>query len=68
MTATPEVHIHETEIEQVERWRAEALERAGYDARRARTPSRRATTSICTARSSSLERGCPPELALQILL
>ena len=27
-----EVHIQESEVERVERWRTEALEHAGYDA------------------------------------
>ena len=57
----------QTEHEQVERWRAEELERAGYDAG-ARPRSPPASTSTSTARSSSARAGCSPELALQILL
>jgi uncharacterized membrane protein YcaP (DUF421 family) len=56
-----------SEIDRIERWRHEALERAGYDSE----------SSVVLAAShdidlheavSLLERGCTVELALQILL
>jgi hypothetical protein len=62
------VEIHEeTEAERVERWRAEELERAGYDARSA------AELAACTyvdlhGAVALLEHGCSPELALKILI
>jgi hypothetical protein len=64
----PAVHdIVETELERVERWRADELMRAGFD------PS--AAVEIATslevdlhAAIGLLERGCPAELALRILL
>ena len=59
--------IIESELERVERWRAEELERAGYDARSA------AELAACTyvdlrAAIELLDRGCPPELAFRILV
>jgi hypothetical protein len=66
--AAAEVQIlRETEQERVEAWRAEELERAGY--------GRRAAARLATRRDIDLHlavellrRGCPPELALEILL
>ena len=63
-----EVQIRkETELEQIELWRTEKLERAGY--------GRRAASRIATRHDIDLhfaiqllERGCPAELALKILL
>ena len=65
MTAVEE--IVETELERVERWRAEALIRAGYDPAGASDLVARIDIDLHTA-TDLLERGCPPELALQILL
>jgi hypothetical protein len=55
------------EIDDVERWRFDSLERAGYD--------REAATVIALSHDVDLhvavgllERGCPVDLALQILL
>ena len=59
--------VHASEIDQIEQWRHEALERAGYDPE----------SSIVLAASHDidlhaavglLDRGCTVELALQILL
>jgi len=66
--STAEVQIQkETEAERIERWRAEELERAGYE------PA--AAGRLATARDVDLHlavgllrRGCSHELALQILL
>jgi hypothetical protein len=65
MTAVEE--IVETELERVERWRAEELMRAGYDPGAAHDLAARPDVDLHTAREL-LERGCPPELAAQILL
>ena len=65
MTAVEE--IVETELERVERWRAEALMRAGYDPAGAADLAARLDIDLHTA-TDLLERGCSPELALQILL
>jgi hypothetical protein len=56
-----------TEIELIERWRAEELERAGYEPRAAGRLAVRHDVDLHTA-VDLLERGCPLELALQILL
>ncbi len=66
MSAT-EVHITETEGDKVERWRAEALERAGYDSTTAALLAIRTDVDLHRA-THLIERGCPPELALRILL
>ena len=59
--------VHASEIDRIEQWRHEALERAGYDPE----------SSIVLAASHDidlhaavglLDRGCTVELALQILL
>jgi len=62
----PTVEYAETELERVERWRAEALIRAGYDARAATELASRQDIDLHRA-IQMLEDGCPPDLALQIL-
>ena len=66
MPAT-ELNIVETESAKVERWRAEALENAGYDLDSALQLAARPDVDLHRA-IELLEVGCPPELALQILL
>jgi len=66
MSAT-EVHVAETESEKVERWRAEALENAGYDPDSALQLAARPDVDLHRA-VELLAAGCPPELAVQILL
>ena len=66
MTAV-ELQIQETEQERVERWRAEALERAGYDPAAAVELAARHDVDLHRA-ISLLESGCPAETALRILL
>jgi len=66
-TATPELQIAETETERVERWRAEALERAGYDLESALELAARPDVDLHRA-IELVEAGCPAELALRILL
>jgi hypothetical protein len=59
--------IVETELERVERWRADELIRAGYDPGAALALAARLDIDLHTA-TDLLERGCPAELAAQILL
>jgi hypothetical protein len=66
MTAA-ELQTPSTELSQVERWRADELERAGYDARAAAEIAARHDIDLHRAVDMH-RRGCPPELALQILL
>ena len=57
----------ETESEQIERWRAEELERAGYGAEEAVELASRDYVDLHLA-VELLQRGCPTETALRILL
>lgn len=59
--------IVETEQERVERWRADHLIRAGYDPDQAAKLAAHPDVDIRRA-ALMLEQGCPPALALQILL
>ena len=63
---TTEIQIAETEHERVVRWRAEALERAGYDELSAHELAARSDVDLHHA-IELLERGCPAELAARIL-
>ena len=56
----------ETETEKVERWRAEALEKVGYDLISARELATRSDIDLHRA-IELVEAGCPPALALEIL-
>ena len=56
-----------TEIERIERWRAEALERAGYEPRAAAELAGRLDIDLHLA-SDLLAAGCSQELALQIFI
>ena len=62
-----ELHIRESELERIERWRADMLERAGYDADDAAELAGRHDVDLHTA-IGLLENGCPAEVALRILL
>ena len=57
----------DTELELVEQWRLEALRRAGYDAEAATILAASHDVDLHSA-IELLERGCPTDLALQILL
>jgi hypothetical protein len=59
--------VHENELTQVERWRADELERAGYDSRAASTLAQRHDVDLHAA-ADLIRNGCSQELALQILL
>jgi hypothetical protein len=58
--------IVESELERVERWRAETLQRAGYGEDDARELASRLDVDLHEA-IGLVEHGCPPELAVQIL-
>ena len=63
-----ELDIHvETEAERIERWRAEELKRAGYDPVGAGELAARSDVDLHLA-VDLLERGCPADTALRILL
>jgi hypothetical protein len=63
-----EVEVYEdTENERIQRWRAQELERAGYEEADAITLAGRSDVDLHLA-VELLERGCPPKTALRILL
>ena len=66
MRVAADIH-EETETERVERWRADALVRAGYDAEGAALIARRADVDLHAA-VELIGQGCPVDLALEILL
>ena len=57
----------QTEQERVEAWRTQELERAGYPAVAAAQLAARPDVDVHEA-IDLLERGCPPELAVKILV
>ena len=65
--AATELNIVETESERVERWRAEALEKVGYDVISAHELAARPDVDLHLA-IELIEAGCPVALALDILL
>ena len=65
--AAAELQATETEIERIEQWRAEELERAGYSARDAARLAARHDVDLHLA-VQLLRQGCPADLALDILL
>ena len=67
MTAAEAGTREVTEIERIERWRAEALERAGYGPDAAREIAARLDVDLHIA-MDLLAQGCSQDLALQILL
>jgi hypothetical protein len=58
--------VVETELERVERWRAEALVRAGYAGTDALELAARPDVDLHEA-IELLERGCPVDVAVRIL-
>ena len=66
MSAVEQVAYEETEVERVERWRAEELERAGFEPEAAFELALRFDVDLHAA-VELLQRGCPPDLALKIL-
>ena len=67
MAATDIYLADPTEVERIERWRAEELERAGYEPRAAGRLAVRHDVDLHSA-IDLLQRGCPKDLALKILL
>jgi hypothetical protein len=67
MTTAQLEETESPEVEAVLRWRFEELMRAGYDAGSALILAGHAEVDLHAARSL-LERGCPPETALKIVL
>jgi hypothetical protein len=68
MSSAAEAAVQEeTEIERIERWRAEELERAGFGPVDAAQLALRHDVDLHKA-TGMIGRGCPPDLALQILL
>ncbi len=65
--AATELNPVQTETEKVERWRAETLEKVGYDIVSAYELAARSDVDLHRA-IELVESGCPPELALRILL
>ena len=65
--AAPELQPLNAESERVERWRAEALERAGYDIASALELAARNDVDLHQA-IELVESGCSPDLAVRILL
>jgi hypothetical protein len=66
--AAADLEIHsETELERIERWRTEELERAGYAPEQAAQIAARHDVDLHGA-VDLLRSGCTPELALLILL
>jgi hypothetical protein len=59
--------LYLTEIDRIENWRHEALERAGYDPESALVLAASHDVDLHSA-VNLLERGCSIDLALQILL
>jgi hypothetical protein len=67
MSTTQFEEIENPEIEAVLRWRFEELMRAGFDAGSALVLAGHAEVDLHAVRHL-LERGCPPDTALQIVL
>jgi hypothetical protein len=67
MMSTVNVTAPSLEVERVEQWRVDSLERAGYDAESAAVLAASHEVDLHFA-ISLLERGCSVALALQILL
>ena len=67
MTAAQTRLYLDTELERIEQWRAEELERVGYPRRDARELAARHDVDLHLA-IDLLRQGCPVLVALQILL
>ncbi len=65
--ATTEMNPIEAESARVERWRAEALEKAGFDVMSAQELAAQPHVDVHRA-IALVESGCPPDLAVQILI
>ena len=65
--AAAEVQIEETESVRVQQWRAEELEKVGYDPISAVELAARPDVDLHLA-IRLVQQGCPPETALRILI
>jgi energy-converting hydrogenase A subunit M len=65
--AAADVKLAESELERIERWRAQALERAGYAADAAHEIAARLDIDLHEA-IDLVKAGCPPEIAVRILV
>ena len=63
---TAETSVRPSEQELVERWRAQELERAGFDPSAAAELAGRSDVDLHRA-VELLQKGCPPDVALSIL-
>jgi hypothetical protein len=64
----PAAEVHEeSEIQRIEHWRAEELERAGFSAAHASKLAARHDVDLHRA-VELVERGCPADLAFKILV
>jgi hypothetical protein len=61
------LQLPETELERIEQWRSEELERAGFEPRAAATLAARHDIDLHRA-TDLLRKGCEQQLALEILL
>lgn len=66
MSAVEQAEYLESEVERVERWRAQELERAGFEPDAAFELAMRSDVDLHAA-VALIERGCSAELALKIL-
>lgn len=67
MSAAELETLYETELDRIEHWRQQALERVGYDPESAFVLAASHDVDLHQA-VGLLERGCSVDLALQILL
>jgi hypothetical protein len=67
MTAANTNVITESELDRIVRWRSEELERAGYSPDGAAALAARLEVDLHDA-TELVKRGCPPDIALRILL
>jgi hypothetical protein len=67
MTAAETHLVFDTEVDRVEEWRAEELERAGYPARDAARLAARHDVDLHLA-IDLISQGCPVPVAVEILL
>ena len=67
MTAANPNVITESELDRIVRWRSEELERAGYSPDGAAALAARLEIDLHEA-TELVKRGCPPDIALRILL
>jgi hypothetical protein len=67
MTAAETRLVLDTELERIEQWRAEELERAGYPVRDAARLAGRHDVDLHLA-IDLVSQGCPVPVAMQILL